>query len=82
MGTCGRIGSLGFALAKGLIRGLVDRYPDPSQPPWSPKSEGMVTQERSILTLGAGAGPHLGASGARFSTGHQRQNNFPLRQQG
>ena len=25
-----RLGLLGFALAKGLIRGLVDRYPDPS----------------------------------------------------
>ena len=27
----GRLGSLGFALAKGLIRGLISRYPDPSQ---------------------------------------------------
>ena len=25
-----RLGCLGFALAKGLIRGLIDRYPDPS----------------------------------------------------
>ena len=29
-GTSIRLGPLGFALAKGLIRGLVDRYPDPS----------------------------------------------------
>ena len=30
MRTRERLGSLGFALAKGLIRGLVNRYPDPS----------------------------------------------------
>ena len=30
VGTHGTPGCLGFALAKGLIRGLIDRYPDPS----------------------------------------------------
>ena len=29
--TRGKLGSLGFALAKGLIRGLINRYPDPLQ---------------------------------------------------
>ena len=30
MGTYRRLGPLGFALAKGLIRGLINRYPNPS----------------------------------------------------
>jgi len=30
VGTYRRLGSLGFALAKGLIRGLINRYPNPS----------------------------------------------------
>jgi len=30
MGTYRRLGSLGFALAKGLIGGLINRYPNPS----------------------------------------------------
>jgi len=51
-GTHGRLGFLGFALAKGLIRGLVNRYPDPSQPPWSTKSKETVRKERSILDFG------------------------------
>jgi hypothetical protein len=30
MGAHRGLGPLGFALAKGLIRGLINRYPDPS----------------------------------------------------
>ena len=51
MGTCGRLGSLGFALAEGLIRGLINRYPDPSPATRTNQYYHNVEQEPDALLM-------------------------------